>query len=508
MGWRSGSLSSPPSSLEPPFLLGAEGGGPRPMGSLGGSRPTLQARAVEWSRPSKPRPADAPEASTSEWEMDRSAPAPPTSNSIASATTSTTTTTTTLQNVTEARDASADAIPARVIFVGGGSFQVLGSSGSRESFADTTPEYIAPHLIFCPTPDPSSWRRPGGGRTALRVTANGMEWSPPLSLSFRRAPAVSSVVAIGSLPVADGPPTATWGRSSGEAALLLRGSSFGAWPDMLCEMRGAERTAFAPALVLSDAQRTCAIPPALGHERPEDLRVQLLAPHALPAHVWEGHGALWSPSQEGSGGWARDLRPQVLGLSPDWGWSTGGTLLQIHGANLPAELTDQRREPAVHCDFGVAGVVAAATTSPSLVECVAPAISDAAEVGVSVLLGSPVQARLSAAEARFRYIRRFHLAQISPVLGSASGGTNVTLTLTTEKLPMSAFELDCAFGHNRVRASLVQVVAVAVGARSYSIRCEAPPAINVPRLTEEGCTCRRRWFLPNGAQWRSSCAQV
>ena len=87
-------------------------------------------------------------------------------------------------------------------------------------------------------------------------------------------------------------------------------------------------------------------------------------------------------------------------------------------------------------------------------------------------------------------------AQITPILGMTSGGTNVSLTLTSQPLPLEDFDLDCAFGTSRVRAALVEVAAVSAGFRSYMLQCKVPAAAEIPRLTKAGCHCKRRWFSP------------
>jgi hypothetical protein len=404
-----------------------------------------------------------------------------------------------------------------------GAPRVVGARPPRRplqwSYAEVPGEFHTPHFMVCPTPEPTSWRRMGGGEVHLRVSVNGQEWSSALPMTFLTPPSLVTVEALGSLPreppggfgYGDTEPRG-WLAPPGEIALLLHGYNFNAWPDVLCEVRPRGQpspAALVPSLLLSDRERTCSVPRELRHLAPEDLSLQLLAPDGLTKLLREEIGVPVSP-RAGTlwGGTAPETAPQVLGISPDWGWNTGSTLVRVRGRNLPDNLIGRHGELGVFCDFGEAGIVDAVSTSPTLVECETPPFTTATEVPVAVLVGNPTHLRLSHADAKFRYVHRFHVAQITPILGMTSGGTNVSLTLTSQPLPLEDFDLDCAFGTNRVRAALVEVAAVSAGFRSYMLQCKVPAAAEIPRLTKAGCHCKRRWFTTAGKKCDTHCCNL
>jgi len=394
----------------------------------------------------------------------------------------------------------------------GSYFEVTRLAGIRESFTVTEPEFHTVHSIICPTPEPSAWHREGSEPVRLRVTLNGQEWSTSyLNVSFLTPPSVMSAVAISSLPHLEEPAPLSmeWGADPSETAVLFTGAHFTSWPDVLCEMRprgDAHPAAFVPSVLLDDFHRACAVPETLQDVPVEDLAVQLVAPEGMTALFREEAALPYSPEHaEASGGTTSGRTPQVLRLEPNWGWNTGGTLVRVHGENLPSALFNTQGELAVRCDFGLAGIVEAVGTSPSYVDCVTPPFPKVETITVTVLIGTPTYLHLSHADATFRYLHRFRLAQITPLLGSVAGGTNVTLTMTTQPVPFTDFEYDCAFGLNRVPATLVRVSITGVGYRSYTLRCKAPPAYNVPLYTANGCTCKKLWYLPDGRQCDRYC---
>eukprot|EP00928_Gymnodinium_smaydae_P024083 TRINITY_DN1960_c1_g5_i2.p1 TRINITY_DN1960_c1_g5~~TRINITY_DN1960_c1_g5_i2.p1 ORF type:complete len:6923 (-),score=840.57 TRINITY_DN1960_c1_g5_i2:138-18908(-) len=402
------------------------------------------------------------------------------------------------------------------VWVRGGKFDTLQTVGLEETFVATEPEFHSKHRIVCPSPESSTWRRAGVEPVRLRVTINGREWSTSfLNITFVTPPSTVDVVAVGDLPhwqVTSSARTlasAEWGPSPSQQALLVRGHNYDAWPNVMCELRAQNApgpSAFVPSIVLTNQDRVCAVPTELSSVPVEHLRLQLIDPNGLSALFHDelslGVSPVWN---EGSGGISTDRAAQILSTSPDWGWTTGGTIVRIKGYNLPSALLNARGELSVRCDFAAAGIVDAISTSPEQVECPSPPVSKPMDVTVSVLIGAPPITRLSHADARFTYLPRFRLAHITPVLGSAAGGTNVTLTMTTQQMQLTHFEFDCSFGYSRVRASLVQVTAQAMGDRTYTLRCQAPPAYDVPRLTAAGCSCKKLWYSPEGDSCDTHC---
>eukprot|EP00931_Biecheleriopsis_adriatica_P048079 TRINITY_DN27768_c0_g1_i1.p1 TRINITY_DN27768_c0_g1~~TRINITY_DN27768_c0_g1_i1.p1 ORF type:complete len:5619 (+),score=1069.33 TRINITY_DN27768_c0_g1_i1:1474-16857(+) len=404
------------------------------------------------------------------------------------------------------------------VWVSGGDFFVSRTVAMMEVFTTTTPKFLSTHLIICPTPEATAWDRKGTGEVKLRVTINGQEWSESyLDLMFLTGPSMASVVAVGNLARAKGgsedvPSNLEWGRNPSELALLIRGRHFSKWPDVMCELRALgsqEPATLVPSLLLNDDDRACAIPMKLRHLNPESLAIQLVDPDGLTYFLREELTIAHVPFYaEESGGTVEDVEPKVTGLAPDWGWTSGGTLVRISGSNLPVALRDLRNEIAVRCDFGPkAGIVNATSTSPTAVECVAPAVSEPLDVPVSLLLGATPLASVTHTGARFRYLPRFRLAQVTPVVGMSSGGTNVTLTITTQPILFRDFEFDCAFGPHRVRATLVQVLAPSPQYRSYTLACKVPPATNIPRLTEAGCACKETWYTTAGKSCDTYCCK-
>ncbi|CAE7577257.1 plbB [Symbiodinium sp. CCMP2592] len=99
---------------------------------------------------------------------------------------------------------------------------------------------------------------------------------------------------------------------------------------------------------------------------------------------------------------------------------------------------------------------------------------------------------------------RFRLAQVTPVVGPSSGGTDLTLTITTWPRLLPDFHFDCVIGLQRVPATLLQIQS-SPDFRSYTLGCTVPIAMNIPRLTAAGCTCKKVWFTPSGQMCDSSC---
>ena len=73
---------------------------------------------------------------------------------------------------------------------------------------------------------------------------------------------------------------------------------------------------------------------------------------------------------------------------------------------------------------------------------------------------------------------RFRLAQVTPVMGPTSGGTNVSLTITSWPRLLEDFHFDCLIGPKRVPAKLLEVLQ---DYRSYTLGCTVPPALDIPR---------------------------
>ncbi|CAE7264086.1 plbB [Symbiodinium natans] len=99
---------------------------------------------------------------------------------------------------------------------------------------------------------------------------------------------------------------------------------------------------------------------------------------------------------------------------------------------------------------------------------------------------------------------RFRLAQVTPVVGPSSGGTNLTLTITTWPRLLADFTFDCVIGLQRVPATLLQIQS-SPDFRSYTLGCRVPIAMNIPRLTAAGCACKKVWFTPSGQTCDSFC---
>ncbi|CAJ1350544.1 unnamed protein product [Effrenium voratum] len=89
-------------------------------------------------------------------------------------------------------------------------------------------------------------------------------------------------------------------------------------------------------------------------------------------------------------------------------------------------------------------------------------------------------------------------------MGPTAGGTNLSLTITTWPLLLADFHFDCAVGVQRVPARLLQVQS-APDYRSYTLGCTVPAAMNVPRITTAGCSCKKEWFTPQGQMCDNYC---
>ena len=79
---------------------------------------------------------------------------------------------------------------------------------------------------------------------------------------------------------------------------------------------------------------------------------------------------------------------------------------------------------------------------------------------------------------------RFRLAQVTPVVGPSSGGTDLTLTITTWPRLLPDFHFDCVIGLQRVPATLLQIQS-SPDFRSYTLGCTVPIAMNIPRHGSE-----------------------
>ena len=75
---------------------------------------------------------------------------------------------------------------------------------------------------------------------------------------------------------------------------------------------------------------------------------------------------------------------------------------------------------------------------------------------------------------------RFRLAKVTPVVGPSSGGTNLTLTITTWPRLLAGYDFDCVIGLQRVPATLMQIQS-SPDYRSYTLGCTVPIAMNIPR---------------------------
>ncbi|CAE7932557.1 plbB [Symbiodinium sp. KB8] len=102
---------------------------------------------------------------------------------------------------------------------------------------------------------------------------------------------------------------------------------------------------------------------------------------------------------------------------------------------------------------------------------------------------------------------RFRLAQVTPVVGPSSGGTDLTLTITTWPRLLPDFHFDCVIGLQRVPATLLQIQS-SPDFRSYTLGCTVPIAMNIPRSWGPGIGILRRDQAVDGPIMKYSCSMA
>ena len=78
--------------------------------------------------------------------------------------------------------------------------------------------------------------------------------------------------------------------------------------------------------------------------------------------------------------------PSIDYVHPRYGFDVGGNMISVFGQNLPALLLDSKRQPAVRCDFGKAGVTFATFSNASMVRCPNPPYFQSDTVSLSPLV--------------------------------------------------------------------------------------------------------------------------
>ncbi len=158
-----------------------------------------------------------------------------------------------------------------------------------------------------------------------------------------------------------------------------------------------------------------------------------------------------------------DATMRVSSLLPLFGWDSGGTEVQVTGANFV-------NSPTLQCLFGAERFVPATWRSASLLTCVAPAItrtSTSSPLAVNLLLTSN-GVDFVVGVLVFHYVKPMVVVSSSPPSGPDIGGTVVTVLGQQLDAPAAAFgyTLRCRFGAFPHQA--------AVRVSDTEVRCTTP----------------------------------
>jgi IPT/TIG domain len=264
------------------------------------------------------------------------------------------------------------------------------------------------------------------------------------------------------------------GSELGGTVVTVAGTSFAQSPELVC--RFGELTAV-PAQWISNTSVTCVTPAA--------------APAAAALQVVVSNNGVDFDAAAANATYS--YRPAVVvhSFAPTAGRLTGGTLVTVAAAGV-------LRSDAVLCQFGtttVAGAVinsTAATTGTAadsntdvVVQCRAPAAVAARAVALRISVNnggdwSSSSSSSGAAKAQlFSYYAAPTVQQLQPSVGTAAGGTAVTVIGTNFLLAEAVKSpVLCQFG------SAVATAAVSVSATE--VVCTAPPAASILHATTVG----------------------
>jgi IPT/TIG domain len=264
------------------------------------------------------------------------------------------------------------------------------------------------------------------------------------------------------------------GSELGGTVVTVAGTNFAQSPEIVCKF--GELTAV-PAQWISNTSVTCVTPAA--------------APAAAALQVVVSNNGVGFDTAAANASYS--FRPAVVvhSFAPAAGRLTGGTLVKVAAARV-------LRSDAVLCQFGtttVAGTVVNSTTAnPAaaadsntdvVVQCRAPAAAAARAVALHISVNnggdwSSSSSSTSDAKAQlFSYYAAPTVQQLQPSVGTAAGGTAVTVIGANFLLAEAARStVLCQFG------SYPPAAAVSVSATE--VVCTAPPAVSTLHATTVG----------------------
>jgi hypothetical protein len=293
-----------------------------------------------------------------------------------------------------------------------------------------TADWVSPTALRCTAPAhlPSV--------VELALTFNGVDYTSAYSFEYSTAARIT-----GRVPAS--------GPVEGGTLLTLSGVNFPKHNHMYCRM-GASLT---PAAWISATQLTCRTPP------------QVSTGSVALDVVSDDGDRVWSDVQNG-GSLAFTYVPRltVSHVTPTWGTTSGGTVIQVRGTGVANVST-------LSCSFFPFGGNAAAPMAVPAVyvssfraACVTPAVAAAGRHAVEI---SNNGFDFSANGLQFEYVEPASVDQIAPAVGTLSGGTVVQVM---GKGFVDSPALACTFGEASA------MVRRAVFKSANQISCVSPPA--------------------------------
>jgi len=272
--------------------------------------------------------------------------------------------------------------------------------GALEWEVLTPCRYVSSSRVSCHVPG-SSWDRLAmASNLQVAISNNGQDFCCANDTRH------NSVVEVALPPEVDAIVPA-WGPSRGGVAVSVHGENFVARGPVTC-LFGHVRV---PAEIVSNVLLKCELPPFSGD--PQNIGDSM----AVLVHV-----SIDGIGKSGAAAVFRYVDPVFLvSLAPPQGPASGGTKLQVLGANF----TDTVR---YSCCFGNLGCTATRVQSPGMMTCVTPMISPSVASAVAVSFYLTIGGNLfSAGDLEFMFYDPPSVASIHPFMGAFYGGTRVTV---------------------------------------------------------------------------------